>query len=129
MLKNSDFDMDKFLPQPATGAANQVLQWGDLSRLRVLFLEDRTSHQLQNLDFFRLILRQWSGSGKYRHNWDLVFDLVEYVLNKLVQEQWGNELLCMAASAGCIPIIQRLMTRAQHQVELRTELLREIRRD
>ena len=129
MLKNSDFDMDKFLPQPATGAANQVLQWGDLSRLRVLFLEDRTSHQLQNLDFFRLILRQWSGSGKYRHNWDLVFDLVEYVLNKLVQEQWGNELLCMAASAGCIPIIQRLMTRAQHQAELRTELLRDIRRD
>ncbi len=129
MLKNSDFDMDKFLPRPATGAADQVLQWCDLSRLRIFFLEDRFSHQFQNLDFFRLILRQWSGSGKHRHTWDLVFDLVEYVSNILVQEQWGNELLCLAASAGCIPIIQRLMIRAQHQAELRTELLREVRRD
>ena len=129
MLKNSDFSMDKFLPRPAIGAADQVLQWGDLSRLRILFLEHKISHQLENLDFFRLILRQWSGYGKHRHDWDSVFDLVEYVLNTLVQEQWGNELLCMVASAGCIPIIQRLISRAQHQAELRTELLRDVRRD
>ncbi len=129
MLKNSDFDMDKFLPQSAIGAADQILQWGDWSRLRILFLEDKTSHQLQNLDFFRLVLRRWPGPGKHRQNWDLVFDLVEYVLDTLVQEQWGNELLCMAASEGCVPIIQRLMTRAQYQVELRTELLRDVRRD
>lgn len=129
MLKNSDFDMDKFLPQLAIGAADQILQWGDWSRLRILFLEDKTSHQLQNLDFFRLVLRRWPGLGKHRQNWDLVFDLVEYVLDTLVQEQWGNELLCMAASEGCVPIIQRLMTRAQYQVELRTELLRDVRRD
>lgn len=129
MLQNSDFDNAKFLPRPAARAADQVLQWGVLSRLRILFLENSVGHQLRNLDFFRLILRQWSGPGKHRQSWDLVFDLVEYVLNTLVQEQWGNELLCMAASAGCIPIIQRLMDRAQHQAELRTELLRGVRRD
>ena len=126
MLQNSDFDTDKFLPQPAIGAADQVLQWGDLDRLRMLFLEDKFSHQLQNLDFFRLILRRWIHSREQRHNWDVVFDLVEHVLNTLVQEQWGNELLCMAASVGCIPMVQRLMIRARHHAELRTELLREV---
>lgn len=129
MLKHSEFDKDKFLPRPATGAADQVLQWGDLSRLRILFLDNRIGHELRNLDFFRLVLRQWSGLGKSRHNWDWVFDLIEHTLRTLVQEKWGNELLCIAASAGCLPIIQRLMERAQHQAELRTELLRGIRRD
>ena len=129
MLKNSNFDTDKFLPQSATRAAEQVLLWGDLSRLRILFLNNKISYQLQNLDFFRLILKQWSGTGKYHHNWDSAFDLVEHISNTLIQEQWGNELLCMAASAGCMPIIQRLMNRAQHQAQLRTELLREVRRD
>ncbi|MCJ1398882.1 hypothetical protein MMC11_002083 [Xylographa trunciseda] len=129
MLKNSDFDLEQFLPRAATGAADQVLQWGDLSRLRILFSENKISHQLQNLDFFRLVLRQWSTFGKHRHYWDLVFDLVEHVSNTMVQQEWGNELLCIAASAGCMPIIQRLMNRAQHQPELRTELLREVRRD
>ena len=129
VLRNSDFGIDKFLSQSAIGAADQILQWGDWSRLRILFLEDRTSHQLQNLEFFRLVLKRWSDSGKDRQSWDLVFDLVEYVLDTLIQEQWGNELLCMAAREGCVPIIQRLMTRAQNQAELRTELLRDIRRD
>ena len=129
MLKNSDFDMTQFLPQPATGAAEQVLLWGDLSRLRILFLEEKFNHQLQNLDFFRLVLREWVGPSKHRHNWELVFDLVDHVSNTMVQEQWGNELLCMAASAGCMPIIKRVMIRAQYQPELRTELLREVRRD
>ncbi|MCJ1435357.1 hypothetical protein MMC27_004729 [Xylographa pallens] len=129
MLKNSDFDMAQFLPRPATGAADQVILWGDLSRLRILFLEDKFKHELQNLDFFRLVLREWSGPSKRRHGWELVFDLVDHVSNTMVQEQWGNELLCMAASAGCIPIIKRLMIRAQHQPELRTELLRGVQRD
>jgi hypothetical protein len=125
MLENSDFDNDKFLREPAMGAADQILRWGDVSRLRILFLDDKLGHQLQNLHFFRLVIKRWSDPILNGHNWDLVFDLVDYVSDTLVQEQWGNELLCVAAGAGCMPIIRRLITSSQHKVELRSELLRE----
>lgn len=128
MLENSDFDKDKFLPQPALAAADQILQWGDQSRLRIL-LDSKLGHQLQNLDFFRLILNGWSHPGTNCSTWDQVFDLVDHILDILVQEKWGNELLCMAASVGCMPMVRRLMIRAQHKAELRSELLRGLRRE
>jgi hypothetical protein len=124
MLESSVFDKDKFLPNPAMGAADQILQWGDVSRLRMLFFGRNIGHQLQSLEFFRLVMKQWSFSDVHYHNWDVVFDLVDDVLDILVKEQWGNELLCVAASMGCMPIIRRLMDRAQHKAELKTELLR-----
>lgn len=65
MLKSSDFDKDKFLPNPAIGAANQILQWGDLSRLRMLFLGSNISYQLRNLGFFRLAMKQQSISNTH----------------------------------------------------------------
>ncbi|OJJ79437.1 uncharacterized protein ASPGLDRAFT_77654 [Aspergillus glaucus CBS 516.65] len=52
MLENSDFDKDKFLRNPAMEAADQIFQWGNISRLRILFLDDKLGHQLQNLGFF-----------------------------------------------------------------------------
>ena len=124
MPESSVFDKDKFLPNPAMGAADQILQWGDVSRLRMLFLGRNIGHQLQSLEFIRLVMKQWSFSDVHYHNWDVVFDLVDDVLDILVKEQWGNELLCVAASMGCMPIIRRLMDRAQHKAELKTELLR-----
>lgn len=127
MLENSDFDKDTFLREPAMEAADQILQWGDVSRLKILFFDDKIGHQLQNLDFFRLLIKRWYHPTINRDNWDLAFDLVHHVLDELVQEQWGNELLCVAAAAGCMPIIMRLMTSAQHKTELRGELLRESR--
>ncbi|RYP45020.1 hypothetical protein DL768_008585 [Monosporascus sp. mg162] len=125
MLENSDFGRDRYLPEPGMGAVDQVLQWGDLSRLRILFLEGKLGHQLQNLDFFRLIIKRWSELGMPCDNWDPVFGLVDYVSDTMVREKWGNELLCVAARAGCMPVVRRLMTRAEHDTELRDELLRE----
>ncbi|KFY93587.1 hypothetical protein V498_04342 [Pseudogymnoascus sp. VKM F-4517 (FW-2822)] len=124
MLERSDFDKDKFLPHPALGAADQIFQWGSLSRLKMLFLGSKIGHQLQNLDFFRLLMKQWSFSDNHREDWDVVFDIVDDMLDILVKERWGNELLCVAASTGCMPIIRRLMERAQHNSELKNELLR-----
>lgn len=124
MLKNLNFDK-KFLQKPAMKATDQVLQWGNVSRLRILFLDDKLDHQLQNLDFFWLIIRRWSDPIINHYNWDLVFDLIKYVSYKLIQEHWGNELLCMAARAGCMPIVRWLINSAQHKAELRGELLRE----
>ena len=124
VLENSNFDGEKYLPVPAFDAAYQVLQWGDLSRLKMLFLEDKFGKQLRNLDFFRLIIRQWSDSGARHDNWNVAFELVDHMLDTIVREQWGSELFCIAARAGCMPMIQRLLDRAQHKTELRTELLR-----
>ncbi|EXJ89941.1 hypothetical protein A1O3_03008 [Capronia epimyces CBS 606.96] len=124
MVEKSNFDEKRFLPLPAFNAADQILQWGDLSRLRILFLEDKFSSQLRNLEFFRLIVRQWSHYGARHDNWNVAFELVDYVLDILVREQWGHELLCIAARAGCMPMIQHLFDKAQHMTELRTELLR-----
>jgi hypothetical protein len=127
MLQNSDFDRDKYLPSPAASAADQILQWGDLSKLRILFLEGKIRYQLRNLEFFRLLIKRWSDFGSRHENWAEVFDLVDNVLDALVSEQWGNELLCIAARAGCLPMIQRLLDRAHHMEELRTELWRDSR--
>lgn len=60
MLENSDFDKDKFLRNPAMEAADQIFQWGDISRLRILFLDDKLGHQLRNLGFFRLVIKIWN---------------------------------------------------------------------
>ena len=57
-----------------------------------------------------------------------MFDLVDYIFDTLVDKHCTNELLCMAARAGCIPIIQRLMIKTQHEKTLRTDLLCGIRR-
>ncbi|KAF7562457.1 hypothetical protein G7046_g1686 [Stylonectria norvegica] len=122
MLENSDFSNDNFLSNPALGAAEQILQWGDPSRLRTLW-ESKLGHQLLNLDFFRLIIDKWSNPGTYYDTWDPVFDLVDHVSDILVQEQWGNELLCLAARTGCMPMVRRLMIGAQHKEDLRRELL------
>ncbi|PVH67620.1 hypothetical protein DL98DRAFT_443182 [Cadophora sp. DSE1049] len=109
MLESSKFDKSKFLPNPAMGAADQILQWGELSRLRILFLSSSVGPQLWNLEFFRLVMKQWSSPETHYQNWDVVFDLIDDVLDILVEERWGNELLCIAASYGCMPIIRRLM--------------------
>jgi hypothetical protein len=122
MLQNSSFDEDKYLPLPAISAADQILLWGDLSRLRILFLEGKLSYQLRNLDLFRLIVKQWS-NFRIRHNdWELAFNLVEHALDTLVEDRWGNDLLCIAARASCIPIIQRLVDGAQHKTDFEAHL-------
>ncbi|KAM7189105.1 hypothetical protein V8F33_010226 [Rhypophila sp. PSN 637] len=125
MLENSDLDSNAFLhvPNPAMGTAEQILRWGDLARLKPLW-DSKIGHQIQNLDFFRLVIRQWSrSSGKNRPGWDAVSCLVATVLDHMVKGQWGNDLVIMAARAGCMPIIQPLMDHTQHNPGLRTELL------
>ena len=123
MLESSDFDEDRFLPNPAIGAADQILQWGDVSKLKMLFWGRNTGHQLQNLEFFRLIMKQWSISNIHYQDRDAVFDLVDDVLDISVKEQCGNELLYMAASMGCMSVIRRSIDRAQYKAEFKTKLL------
>jgi ankyrin repeat protein len=124
MLNDSNFDKDKYLDSSAIAAVDQIMQWGELSKIRIVFLEGKLSPQLRTLDFIRLVVRQWSNIGRRHDDWEVAFDLVDYVMDTLVEEQWGSELLCIAARAGCMPMVERLLNQAQHNVELRTELLR-----
>lgn len=59
MLENSDFDKKKFLRKPAIGPTDQVLQWGYVSRLGILFFDGQVGHEQQNLDVIRLIIKSW----------------------------------------------------------------------
>ncbi|KAF4124385.1 NACHT domain [Geosmithia morbida] len=123
MLKVSEFGGDRYLPRSAFRAADQILQWGDLARLRILSLDGRVGGQLRNLDFFRLAIHQWFITDERDRNWDLAFDLVDLSFDDMIRERWGNELLCIAAGAGCMPLVQRLMAGARRKAELRNELL------
>ena len=88
----------------------------------MLFLKGKLRHQLRNLDFFQLMIERWSDFGPRHENWADAFDLIDNVLDALINEQWGNELLCVAARAGCLPVIHRFINRAQPIEEPRTEL-------
>lgn len=125
MLQNSDFSEDEYLQSTAANAADQILQWGNLSKLKILFLEGKIHYQLHNLEFFQQIIRRWSEFAVRHENWTEAFELVDHVLDTVVQEQWGSALLSTAARAGCLPIVQRLMYRTQHMDELKAELWRD----
>ncbi|KPA38773.1 nacht nucleoside triphosphatase [Fusarium langsethiae] len=125
MLETSEFESHKFLSNTAMLAADQVLQWGDLCRLRMLFFGRGTGRHLQNLDFFRRIIDSWRFSKQnYSQDWDAAFGIINDIPDILIREGWGNELLCLAASRGCLPVIERLMRIAQQNIDLRQELLR-----
>ncbi|KAL4781503.1 hypothetical protein BJX76DRAFT_350139 [Aspergillus varians] len=112
MLYGSEAILHIYLQNTALEATDQVLRWGDVSRLRIPFFSDRLRCQLQTLDFFRLIISQWHNHNINHHNWDSVFDLVNDMSHIMVQERWANELLCVAAGAN-----------SQHDAELRSELI------
>ena len=126
MLIHSDFDNKRFLPQSAIKAADQILKWGDLARLKILLSQGKLGYQLQNLEFFRLMIRQWSGSNFHGRMWDVAFDITEQMVDTMIQEHWANDLMLMATEAGCVPITQRLIDTAQWRGELRAELQREV---
>lgn len=108
VLENSDYGNGKFLQDPAMRAADQILRWGEISRLRMLFFDKRLGHQLQNLEFFRLVIRRWGDRPPRCQDWEPVFDLIKYMPDKSDQGEWRNELLRVAVNARCTPMIQRL---------------------
>lgn len=124
MLEHSDFGEDAFLRNPVMQAADQILQWGDLSRLKLLW-GSRIGHQIHNREFFQLVLEQWSRStsNKCRDGWGAVFSLLDDVHDAMSEEGWGSTVLSKAASVGCMPVVRRLFDAAQHHVQLRDELL------
>lgn len=124
-IQNADFKSEFYLPNSPVAAADQVIQWGDLNRLKTLFAHSGFSNQLHTLDFFRLLMRQWRLLESRHSSWDEAFDLVNHAFDAMVAGRWGNELFCVAASMRCMPMLQRLMHGATHNLSLKTELWRE----
>ena len=125
MLEHSDLsNHTRFLPGPAMGAADQILEWGDLSRVQLLW-RSGIGHQIRNKEFFKLAVKQWSNRpyDKQRSHWDTVFGLVNDLLDVMVSEGWANELFSLATKTGCAPMARLLMDAAQHQPERMSELL------
>jgi hypothetical protein len=112
MLGKSDFDNGRFLWNPAMGAADQILRWGDITRLRILFLDEKLGHELQNVGFFRLVIRRWSDRIS-QQDWTPVFSLIDYMPEGSVQGEWRNEILTFAANYRCTPMIKRMETPQQ----------------
>lgn len=130
MIQNADLNSGYFFSDTAMMAADQIFQWGDLSRISILFTQSTVGRQLWHMDFFQLVMQYWLDSmiHPHGHDWDVVFNLVDYVLDNMVQGGWGNEILCLASGRGCMPIVRRLMDAAQHRPDLREELLRDCQR-
>jgi hypothetical protein len=102
LLKRSSFAKDFYLPSSAMGAAEQILRWGNISRLRILFLDDQVGHQLQNLDFFRSLIKTWQNPPTNHPNWNDIFALVDVVLDLMVQRRWGmSSCLWLQEQAVC----------------------------
>ncbi|KAG2002730.1 hypothetical protein GB937_009603 [Aspergillus fischeri] len=110
MLEKSDFDNGRFLRNLAMGAADQILRWGDITRLRILFLDEKLGHELQNVGFFRLVIRRWSDRIISQQDWTPVFSLIDYMPEGSVHGEWRNEILTLAANYRCTPMIQRMET-------------------
>ncbi|KAG6014633.1 hypothetical protein E4U43_006334 [Claviceps pusilla] len=124
MIETSDLEGDSFLPRPAMGAAEQVLRWGDPSRVRILFQSHQTGPQLCNLNFFRLVVNVWSPRDHRRQEWYEVFDLIDDVQHLLIGEGWGCELYRMAVNMFCKPMLRRLMKKASTSPKLFEECMR-----
>ncbi len=112
-----------FLPDPATGASEQILEWADLSRVHLLW-GSKIGHQIQNKGFFKRAVKQWSDRpfDKHRRHWDTVFGLVNNLLDVMIREGWTGELFSMATEARCAPMVQVLMDAAQDRPALMEEL-------
>lgn len=132
LLENDNIDLSskEFLLDSVQQTIKQIIQWGDISRLSILFRDTLVGPEVRNIGFFNQIMTEWASSDKKSRPWagcfDLVFDICD---DTLVRGKRGNELLCLAVSCGCLPMVERLFEEAAYRPAMRDELLRDVRRD
>ncbi|KXJ86797.1 hypothetical protein Micbo1qcDRAFT_125400 [Microdochium bolleyi] len=117
---------------PFRNSIVEVLRIGNPERLPLLLPHDRGRDLKEVADLFLLVLENWArdqrtetpygdnGDGKYGP----VFDHMLQASDLLIDQRWGNELLCLAASHGCLPVLRRLFDAAKESAPLRQEILR-----
>ncbi|KAI0968730.1 hypothetical protein F4678DRAFT_464345 [Xylaria arbuscula] len=106
-------------------AIEEIIRWGDISRLKY-FVEGPQRDNLRSLVCHHLMLHWEERKGlgqKDDQKWDECFDLVLPSSEELIEQESGNELLCVAVRFRCFPIIKKLFEAADSNVALRNELL------
>ncbi|CZT20874.1 uncharacterized protein RCC_06734 [Ramularia collo-cygni] len=117
MIKNSDFSTEPFLSDSAIAAAEQILRWGDLARLKIIVSCDRARLPLPSTQFWELVVDCWTPYQRHR-NWDAVFSLIDDMVDNLIEDGSANQILREAAGKGCSALVQRLMAQSQNFPEL-----------
>ena len=129
LLQDHNVASKDFLIDSVKQTIQQIIRYGAVIRLCVLFRDPRVGPQVRTLEFFRKVMYEWSESDKQSKEWAVLFDLVFDIFDDLVREEWGNELLCVAACIGCLPIVERLFGEAACNPAMRNKLLRDVKRD
>ncbi|KAF2152107.1 hypothetical protein K461DRAFT_162341 [Myriangium duriaei CBS 260.36] len=120
MLRNSNLDNRQYFnSNTVRHAFNDVVGRDDLPMISI-FLAD---HRTRDVDFLLTIMRRYDVICLTRgppQGWEGLFDRM---LEITCQENWTHEILCRAARNGCMPMIQRLFSKAQGDAQLRDEML------
>ncbi|KAH6627225.1 hypothetical protein B0J18DRAFT_426830 [Chaetomium sp. MPI-SDFR-AT-0129] len=116
MLAESDFsDRSRFRSLSGAGAAEQVLRdSGELSRVRLIW-DSGVGMQIRTGEFIHLAVEQWSFGpfGRERGDWEVVFGLVNDMLEEMVRDGWPEVFVSLAVRTRCTPMLQVLKEAAQ----------------
>jgi Ankyrin repeats (3 copies) len=127
-LEECHVDDAEFLSDSVWEAVRHILRADEPSRLCPIVRDARIGPKILNEDFFILVMREAATSRRDPSEWTWVFDLVSEIFDDLVNEKGGNELLCLAAGYGCLPIVERLFGQASRNPDMKHELLRDRQR-
>ena len=130
ILRDYDLAGPQFLTASIDAAAHNMIDHGRISQLQSFFCQERIGLTPQTLPLYMQAMVKWTNQGEsidYEAR-EKFFDLVRDMVPLLLTDCWGNELLCCAAAAGCLPVIERLFDEARKSPALHAELLRDRQR-
>ncbi|KAG9255094.1 wd-repeat protein [Emericellopsis atlantica] len=115
-------------------AVKDLLRSMDLRRLPLLLRYSPDQNLQMTMDLFSEVMRHWARmhrglSAEAQKDFETVFDHIAGAFELMVQQQWGNQMLCSAASYGCLPMMERLFAAARSNPALGAEMLRAPHRD
>lgn len=125
-----DCDQDSILVQDQQKhAVIAILRMGDLNRLPILIQLKPGEDLYHCVRLFEEVLHHWSQhhlnlSPESQKRFDVIFDHMAGMADAMVEQQWGNSILCRASSFGCIPFLERLFSAAARNPLLKREILR-----
>lgn len=110
MIGTSDLSTPIFLPRTILKAAEQIILWGEPSRLKSLVTTVRHNDRLQQVEVLDLIIRAWGSLTSKHPGWDVISDLIVHLSDTIV-EQYMARLHDAASAAGCVPMTRWLQER------------------
>ncbi|KFA71991.1 hypothetical protein S40288_08082 [Stachybotrys chartarum IBT 40288] len=115
-------------------AVDDLIRLGELHRLPLLISYSPDEDLKSCMDLFGKVMRYWAQAHQEmtkesEKRFEAIFNHMAGAFGIMVQQEWGNHMLCLAASYGCIPMLRRLFTAAALDPELKAEILRSPHRD